>query len=439
MADSMRIEFEWLDRQFGSDIDRAFFAAIGLVIGEEYLTRIEDIGARTVRNHMHGSAWRLATWFAANWWRLRWEPCLWGTDADWRMAHNIAAAGGGYVWPDAIFASDGDYVEIASSDKIKDAVFEPIRYINHVSGRITATEFEQRVDGFIQGVLSRLESLGLKEEGLPGLWAEVLAERSEPKATERRKLEAMAGFDPDGAPDELLAQLFRNQDILGKYAIEEVTAEARHATADVLKPIREIGGSNGAPQTGGFRVAIPDLKVSQSGSDVDDQPWQRAAKLARLARRQWGFGNGPIKNKALAELLGVASKTLTDTSVVPTKIPFALRSGNKRTLDIFFNKPLSTTRRFTISRIIGDHLNFTDREWLLPATYAKTSRQKFQRAFAQEFLCPIDALLDRIQSEEPNEDAISDAATHFHVSPLMVRTTLVNHHELDREALTWGD
>ena len=116
MNDKMRIEFEWLDRQFGSSMDRAYFAAIGLAIGEAYITRVEDVGAKTVRNHMRGSVCHLATWFAENWWRLRWEPAprLWTKDPDWRMAHSIAAAGGGYVWPNAVFASDGDYVEVAA-------------------------------------------------------------------------------------------------------------------------------------------------------------------------------------------------------------------------------------------------------------------------------------------------------------------------------------
>jgi Zn-dependent peptidase ImmA (M78 family) len=89
--------------------------------------------------------------------------------------------------------------------------------------------------------------------------------------------------------------------------------------------------------------------------------------------------------------------------------------------------------------MIGDHLYFTNQERLLPATHAKTSRQKFQRAFAQEFLCPFDALMEKIQTEQPDEDAIAEAAAHFHVSPLTVRTTLVNRHKLDREALTWAD
>jgi Zn-dependent peptidase ImmA (M78 family) len=86
---------------------------------------------------------------------------------------------------------------------------------------------------------------------------------------------------------------------------------------------------------------------------------------------------------------------------------------------------------------LGDHLSYSNGERLIPATDAKTSRQQFQRAFAQEFLCPFDALLEKINTTQPNDDDIAEAAAHFEVSPLMVRTTLVNKGELDRETLNW--
>jgi hypothetical protein len=54
-------------------------------------------------------------------------------------------------------------------------------------------------------------------------------------------------------------------------------------------------------------------------------------------------------------------------------------------------------------------------------------------------LCPIDALLEKIQTTQPDEDDISEAAGYFHVSPLLIRTTLVNNKQLGREALTWPD
>jgi len=440
MSDKLTIDFKPLGREKGNSVDRAFYADIGLMIGGDWLTLLEDVEAQTVRPHLRGCAYHLATWFAANWWRLRWEPEArsWREDADWRVAHSVAGAGGGYVWPNVLFASDGDSLAVASLPRTRVVAFEPIRYLNRIQARITAAEFEQKVDAFMEGVLSRLHALGIEGESLPALWAEVLAERGEAAAYHRRKLEAMAGFDPDQAPDELLAQFLEDKAKLGQGALEEVAAEARHAAADVLQPILELAKAKTPPKAGGFRGTMPTL-ANQPPAGAGERPWQRAAQLAGLARTQWGLGRQPIDDKALADLLGTKATVFSDRTKSPAPMPLALRTGTNGSLDLYFNSAWSTSRRFATSRVIGDHLYFTNQGRLIPATDARTSRQQFQRAFAQEFLCPIDALLERIQTTEPDEDDISEAAAHFHVSPLMVRTTLVNRGQLDREALNWVD
>ena len=67
MSDALRIEFDWLNRDTGSELDRALAASIGVAVGEEYITRLDDLGAKTVRNRILASAWHLANWFVANW------------------------------------------------------------------------------------------------------------------------------------------------------------------------------------------------------------------------------------------------------------------------------------------------------------------------------------------------------------------------------------
>jgi hypothetical protein len=243
----------------------------------------------------------------------------------------------------------------------------------------------------------------------------------------------MAGYDPDEAPADLLLQLTEDKANLGNSALEEVTAEARHSTGPVLQMILELDKS----RTGGFRGKRPSLPGIPRAEG--ERPWQSGARLAQFARQQWNFGNKPIMNKALADLLDIKPNVFTDKSTVGTQMPFALRTREHDTFDLYFDRPSPTTRRFAVSRLIGDQLWFDNQERLFPATHAKTSRQKFQRAFAQEFLCPIHELLKMIPAQNPDEDDISEAAKHFQVSPLLIRTTLVNHHELGREALAYND
>ena len=71
----------------------------------------------------------------------------------------------------------------------------------------------------------------------------------------------------------------------------------------------------------------------------------------------------------------------------------------------------------------------------MPGTNCYTNRQKFQRAFAQEFLCPFDALREYPNMNAPDSYDIQDAADYFNVPPLMVQTTLVNKGVLHRDTL----
>jgi Zn-dependent peptidase ImmA (M78 family) len=63
-----------------------------------------------------------------------------------------------------------------------------------------------------------------------------------------------------------------------------------------------------------------------------------------------------------------------------------------------------------------------------------TYRQKLQRAFAGEFLCPFEAL-EKTLDGDTSDDAIHEAAQHFNVADITVRTLLVNHRVIDRDSL----
>jgi hypothetical protein len=138
-----------------------------------------------------------------------------------------------------------------------------------------------------------------------------------------------------------------------------------------------------------------------------ERPWQSATKLAQFARRQWGLAKKPIKDKVLADLLGIKATAFAERAK-SAALPLALQVGASDNFDIYFNSSWSTSRRFASGRLIGDHLYFRNQGRLIPATEAKTSRQQFQRAFAQELLCPFDALVEKIQTEQPTEEDISE-------------------------------
>jgi Zn-dependent peptidase ImmA (M78 family) len=79
---------------------------------------------------------------------------------------------------------------------------------------------------------------------------------------------------------------------------------------------------------------------------------------------------------------------------------------------------------------------FARRERLLPATNSRTRRQKFQRVFAQEFLCPLDIILEHVGKKQTDENIVS-FAKEYNVSPRLVATALVNTGNASRELLKY--
>ncbi len=69
----------------------------------------------------------------------------------------------------------------------------------------------------------------------------------------------------------------------------------------------------------------------------------------------------------------------------------------------------------------------TIRDSVLVSAYPLgTSRQKYQRAFAAEFLCPLSSLQAYLENDY-SESAIEDAAEYFKVSSQTVESILENN------------
>jgi hypothetical protein len=165
-------------------------------------------------------------------------------------------------------------------------------------------------------------------------------------------------------------------------------------------------------------------------------PWQAAAKAACLAREVWALGNGPLSNSDIAARFGIDVDFITKRGEPEASAPInaGYRDGETDVISASLVSPYQENRRFALFRLVGDHLTAPKADRLLPAcANSKTYRQKFQKAFAQEVLCPSEVLIKYFGSTEPSDEAIEDAAHLFIVSPLMVKSILVNRRNVDRE------
>ena len=435
LSAAFRIDYEWLPCEYGSDEERATFAELALFVDGHCATELDDGLARTVRRSARLSALHLAEWLAVNWWRLHWEPRT--ANLAWRMSHKIGGAGGGYIWPDLSFSSNWESV-LVSSCRTEQSEAQPIRYLNDFSVNIPIRDFERGIDRFMSGIMARLSDTVDEETELSVLWRDVIDERRDHELSRWRKLEACMGYDPDGAPQELMESLRQAVMSYGEGAVREMAAACKNDTLSQIETLAE------AVRRKGLKLRVASHETLRRRIEQESRssflPWERARRAAAVARNVWNVA-GSVSTSLLADLFECKEPEL---SAAITSVPRSLAAGfrdddDPGRMSISWSVRSPAGRRFTLARLVADHLASPVEERLLPATNVNTSKQQFQRAFAQEFLCPYDALQEVIGVGEPAVDDIECAAEHFEVSTWVVVCTLVNNGVLTRDALTdWG-
>lgn len=424
------IETDWQGCEHGPPEDRETAAMLRIVIGAQVATRVEDGWSGSIHDRVHLSAFPLALWFARSWWRLRWEalPLFGEPAASWRMAHDMPAAGHGFLWPPLRFASDGECIDAVCTPTRPNGP-EIIRYLAGFTTIIDANAFEHGIDGFIERVIARMDRRSAAETDLHRLWGEVRAERSDPGVSAWRRIEARLGYDPDEGPATLMEELHDLAAETGDAALDEVASGlARNRPCESLARLRTAVSG---PVTDG-RITV--TRNIGPVPVLHAKPWMRGYALARSARCAWNMPEDRVTDDTLSDLFGISAKILSAKRLPLARPPFgvAVEQGDCRLKTVFWKRnPIGL--RFEAARYLADWLLAPQDDHWLPVTDAKTIRQKLQRAFAVEFLCPIRAL-EGFLDGDLSEDRIEDAALHFGVSERAIRWHLKNAGDLTPES-----
>lgn len=364
----------------------------------------------------------LAEWFASNWWRLRWEPEKEGLNAlqqlDWNLSHQLASAASGFIWPDVTFTSDDFAVHCLARQT--QGEFCTIRYVRSLSEWLRAADFEAGIDAFINQ-----QATAHPSSSLASLWQEVIDERRSDEATQWRKLEAKLGFDPDEAPEQLIQGLQNYYGAFGQSSVEELSSDTPQPK--LLELIAELNSAFKQSK----EIMAPDLtgvvELNNQAYEASLAPWKQAADKAARLRHKLGLNADEcLENNRLLDYLELSKDFMQSNTA--NDLP---SSGLKITSEqsrVLLRSARSTTQRFALTRLLADliYTHSNESSHLLSVTSSKTSRQKFQRAFAQELLCPYQGLIEFMNTSNPTEEKLEAAANHFNVSPLAVRYTLEN-------------
>jgi hypothetical protein len=401
--------------------------------GNVALTRLRRATDADESDYLEVPAASLAFWLLDHWWRLRWESIPpGGINPTWRIAHELASIGGGFAWPRITIWGEGPRVGLISRSDPQ-GVMGPVRFLTDALVFVEATTFETAIDRFVE--MAGEQASAAERDALTQIMAAVQSERADPEIAAWRRLEAMAGFDPDAAPSSLMDALGLMEADYPSSDVEEVVSAApgAEAAATFRRIIDETPASAYADVA--FDPAVR-IGVRELG-DRTSEPWQLAENAAAMIRNDAGVGSKPLRNRWLGELTGVMDKVFrTREPAGNHDLPYGLRlahsSGGQA--QVLLRSKWSRDRRFELARGLGDAI-WTSSSPLGPTSRSGNTRQKFQRAFAASLLCPADALVGFLGTDRPSDTDISAAASHFHVSERAVRSVLVNKHVLARHRL----
>lgn len=424
----LRFEHEWLPAGPDAPVVRETTAQLAIYVGNTCLTRNEDTWSKVVRDSVLVSLYPLAMWFAASWWRLNWEPLPEHStrpSLDWRLSHELGAANHGFVWPSILFASDGEFVSIWAEARRTEA--QSVSYLMglDVPQTVTIDEFQRSVSALIGAVLNRLAATGQSDTELNALWRLVTEDRLDQSATRVRRLEAELGFDPEECPQDILEHALALQSRTGDAAMSELAPVfgrcGDEVALDGIDALVAASGIQGRPI-----VQSSDIEI---GSDA--LPWRRGVEAAKKLRSLIANTDDPIDNGTLSNLLGLTAGQI-ETWCPPAKLHVAVAvPRDHQGLSFISRKRHPVAKRFEFARLLGDYLcqSANPGHWLASTDLA-TSRQKYQRAFAAEFLCPIESLVGFLDGDL-SESALEDAAERFSVSERTIESLLINHGYLE--------
>ena len=432
MTRNLKIALEPLNLDQGLPEEIASFGQLIITAGKDCLTGgiEQDADIHRYRPGPYVSGYHLAEWLVWNWWRLRWEPRpvpKGPVSEDWNFAHCMSAIGEGYIWPNITVANDGFQCQLTAAPSL-----EPykvlFRYLGHPEQRTVAfpsEQFERAVDIFVESVIERCDATDLKATNLHILQQDLTQERNVPELARLRKLEALLGSEPDELPSDVLETRLEDAHVLGNNALDELAATSDLARMLPAQDIIDITKKSGFESEATNTVAVRSARPPSWGTSA---AWHIGYSLAHQVRRQESLGHAPISNGCLADLAGTTVKALQEgEDVSPISWVFNFnQNGHSR---IVLRPRWATGRRFDLARLIADRLFSamlpSGSDPMLPATRSYSYRQKAQRAFAAELLCPRAAVKEMLGNDYSEENQ-EQVANYFSVSSMVIANGLQN-------------
>lgn len=425
----LQIRWEWESGRLARTPEhRATWARIGISIGHDCLTLVEDRDSGSSRRSIFAPLYPLAEWAVDNWWFLLYHsrPTRPGSariplNRRDRHRHCVRSAGDGFLWPNLEIVPAGRETRLSwDRDRALDE-FARIRYLTEGEVVLPTDDVERILTHLVTSVLDRL--VEQKETGTP---LEKEWEALNGLGSDEREYciaAAKLGLDPFAEADQYEASIIEAahrlpHDVLGdffhavdprhiKQAVDWITDATSEADALAGDPSEEIRS---------VRTALA------SSSTLDnDAPWRRGWRQAQVTRQALGLRDDSRLD--IEQYVPTRSRSGVD----PHLQAVGIAPGDFVRPAIALGRTAGPSgTRFIQGRALWHRLTKDESTFLITTSY--TDLQKVERAFAAELLAPAEGIRTKLSvppGEAVQED-LGSVAEHFGVSPILIENQIEN-------------
>ena len=430
---SFRFEYDWVDAENANGPElSATWASLRIVVYDSIVTRVVDNRAKTVRDSIYVSIYPLAEWLATNWWFLATEypnrEKL--IDPEFLRRHSLISGREGYALPDLKITSYGGRTNLIWNRCAPE--WTKVEFLEQGRASVGSEDFRQACAELIEGVVRRLEAVGIQDTLLQNEWHAI--QRTETDREEREFCETVAGlgWDPYDLEETQIEDVLSMAEALGELTDEAVQVvdpkSLLQQSSDLISaievskkrqlPLHHLNSDKNGPEF-----------VQASGGTL---PWEIGYQQAQHLRQQLHLDGQPIPTmEKLGSALGVDGELveeITKPNDILANMPLidgVVTINDDQNASFAFRRSSDPGRRFAFCRGISEVISFPLHGGMLTQSYSE--RQQRNRAFAAEFLAPSFSLRERITRQVVDDEEVEDLAEEFGVSPFVINHQIDNH------------
>lgn len=415
----MKHSIEWQDDATNAaPEERATVADLRLELNRQNVTK--HIVGEQVSDHVTIALYGLANGLAHDWWTI-----FGARDREFSLRKYRS----GYLLPDVRFAFDGAAFEVSAHQC---AYVDPdLRFWGGTAEVLSRADGEAWLESLIGDVLARLDAKGVQDTSAVLRWRRVNASRH---SRDRDFCEAAGGLglDPYAITAAVANFIEQAEGLFDHEPLVEFVSGA-----DDVDQERLVNWVSRMVGLKGFKYRLADLRplvdtIERDTPRHDDAPaWAAGYRRARAMRRQLNVTQNERLSsfQQIARLFGASKNYSLAPSVDGIN---ALRRETPNGIDVHVRNHghydgADIPNRFALARAIGDAACFPSPDTAPINRLRHAYRQAAGRAFAAEFLAPIDEIL----SMRADEHDTYSIAAEMGVSSQVIEHQLENQTRIE--------